>query len=225
MIDENLSPFLFNTVQQGTKVQIDGHDKKGERFLFTCTILFVSSRFIRMKIPSDKKIIDYLSKKPSFFVRFQKGQFLFQFLTSPIIIDSFPTYVMQVQIPDRVESFSLRKSKRVKLEMDCQIRFYQTESIKKYPLLNAIIRDISVGGMKIITEAVPLNKFLLIKNIRLPDGSNLNSVDAIIKNHKSTDRIQYLSLQFIYISEKDKDLINFFVLKNSKSSIRNPSVR
>lgn len=205
---------LINSIPQGTPVQIEGLNHYVEKMIFLGSILFVSSKFIRIKVPNDEKIVDFLKRKPDLIVRFKKGGYLCQFETSPYSFESYPFCVIQITIPDQIHTFSSRKNERIKVSVDCKIRFYQMFGIKKNDLIKATIRDLSVNGVKISTPMTPVNKFLLVSDVNLPDGTSLKPIDGKIKNTKREDKNFLLSVHFIYISDSDKNGINFFILKN-----------
>jgi len=211
---DEITRTLIKSLHQGTIVQIEGRDDKSNRIIFLGNILYVSSKFIRMKFPNDKNVIKYLERKPLFTVRFRKGGFLCQFTSSPNTLNGFPYFVMQMDIPEKVTSISLRKSERLETSIPCNIRFFQLNGIKKNPIIKAVINNLSINGMRIVIYHKFLNKFILVKDVVLPDGSILKPFDVKTKNLVKKDKINLLSTQYIYISDADRESIKFFISKN-----------
>jgi hypothetical protein len=218
MIDE-IYPTLLKSIHQGTVVQIEGIDNSGNKLLFLGNILFITSKFIKIKIPNDNDIISYLTTKPVFTVMFRRGGFLCQFSSSAQSFQGFPHFTMQINIPGRITSASLRKTQRISMSVNCKIRFFQLDGVTKNKLGNAIIIDLSINGMCISTPIAPPSKFILVKEVVLPDGSALKPFDVKIKSTLKKDKFNILSTQFIYISHEDRERINYFILKNFQHDV------
>lgn len=208
-----LDTSIESRIPIGDPVQITCRDKKYIS-IFRGVIAF-KCLLIDIPVEGGKKVL--LDYNASLTARFLEEGTVYGFKTAVVRLHS-KSDLMVLEYPDSIRRFELRKSKRLNVIIPSVVTTgWETESstgkIWQTETLPGAIMDISEIGALI---AVSISKFVDVGHkvtisTTLPDGTRITSLEAEIKNVRSSTNKLFLGL---YFHNRDDDsvktILNFY---------------
>lgn len=144
-------------------------------------------------------------------VHFIKEGDYFTFKTFVMFIYPQVVTLMIIEFPKIVETYSLRKSKRLKANFP--VEFSYTEAKKNFTEYG-ILRDLSLTGALITHKKVLLKDTKLTLKTNLPSGS-LHNQEAVVQNvrhnPKSETETYVTGLKFAVVTEENKAILQKYL--------------
>lgn len=178
----------------------------------------VGAREFDVRMPQHGAAVMEAAAHPVVMVRVYTDFGIVRFKTKVLSAQHPAQVVLTLSKPRSIVHLQLRQFYRLRTEL--LVKYGSCESLEAanavVPVVQAVTRDISEGGMLLCTSAVHAPGTFLKLLIHLAPDISMPAVAVVRLQRKAVpDDRMLTSLQFVNLSEKDRDAIRRFVLTHS----------